>query len=168
MLLGHWPTGPPSAVPARLQMHEGSVLRVNSWAVLGGGSVIVVGPRAVLELEGSDDGSEGVIISTDARIVCMQHVRLGAGTALSWGSQVLDTDHHHIVTDGQTDLPEFSAPVHIGNSVLVGSRVSVLKGVTIGDHSVIGSGAVVTRDVPPQSVVAGNPARVVREGVRWY
>jgi acetyltransferase-like isoleucine patch superfamily enzyme len=46
-------------------------------------------------------------------------------------------------------------------------RAIILKGVTIGDGAVIAAGAVVTKDVPPDAVVAGNPARVVKEGVEW-
>jgi len=169
MMLGHWPGGPPSAVPARIQMHAGSVLRVKGWAVLAGGSVVVVGPGAVLELEGYEDGTEGVILSTDARVICMEHVRIGGGGGLSWGAQVLDSDQHHIVVvDSEDDPAPHAAPVHIGDFVMVASRASVLKGVTIGDYSVVATGAVVTRDVPANSLVAGNPAKVVREGIRWY
>jgi acetyltransferase-like isoleucine patch superfamily enzyme len=164
--LGHWPSGPPSAVPAMVQMHEGSVLRVKGWAVLAGGSVVVVGPGALLELEG-DDWGEGVIVSTGARIVCMQHVRIGGGGGLSWEAQVLDTDQHHIVSDGADEAPPHTAPVYVGDRVMIGSRASVLKGVTIGDDAIIATGAIVTGDVAAKTLVAGNPARTLREGVRW-
>jgi acetyltransferase-like isoleucine patch superfamily enzyme len=50
----------------------------------------------------------------------------------------------------------------IGDDVFVGMEALVLKGVTIGDGAVVGAGAVVTQDVPPRAVVAGNPAQVVR------
>lgn len=166
--LGHWPGGPPSTAPALIQMHPGSTLRVTGWAVVGGGAVIVVGPGATLELEGRPDGTEGVILSTSSRIVCMSHVRIGGGGGLSWEAQVLDTDQHHIAPAGATELPPHTAPVCLGDFVMVGSRASVLKGVTVGEGSVIGTGAVVTRDVPPHSVVAGNPARVVRKGIQWF
>ncbi len=55
------------------------------------------------------------------------------------------------------------APVRLGNNVWIGDSAIVCKGVTIGDHSVVGAGAVVTRDVPPYTVVAGNPAALVKE-----
>lgn len=52
--------------------------------------------------------------------------------------------------------------VKIGRNVWIGARVTVLKGVTIGDAAVVGAGAVVTKDVPPFAIVAGNPARFIR------
>lgn len=57
---------------------------------------------------------------------------------------------------------EAARPVTIGNNVWLGGRSVILPGVTIGDDSVIGAGAIVTRDVPPGVVVVGNPARVVK------
>ena len=58
---------------------------------------------------------------------------------------------------------EVTKPVSIGNSVWIGGSAILLPGVTIGEKAVVGAGAVVTRDVPPSVVVAGNPARIIRE-----
>jgi maltose O-acetyltransferase len=57
---------------------------------------------------------------------------------------------------------ESASPIRIGNDVWIGGAAVVLPGVTIGDRSVVGAGAVVVRDVPPDTVVVGNPARVIR------
>lgn len=54
----------------------------------------------------------------------------------------------------------------VGKRCFIGARSLILPGVTIGDGSVVGAGSVVTRDVPPQSIVAGNPAKVVRSGIK--
>ncbi len=55
------------------------------------------------------------------------------------------------------------APVSIGDDVWIGGGVTILPGVTVGDGAVVGAGSVVTHDVPPYTVVAGNPARIIRE-----
>ena len=54
-------------------------------------------------------------------------------------------------------------PVKIGNKVWVGAHATILAGVTIGDNAVVAAGAVVTKNVPPNTVVAGVPARVIKE-----
>eukprot|EP00127_Corallochytrium_limacisporum_P000568 Clim_evm7s19 gene=Clim_evmTU7s19 len=58
---------------------------------------------------------------------------------------------------------EFAKPVTIGNNVWVGAGAIILPGVTVGDNAVIGAGAVVTKNVPDRTIVAGNPARIIRE-----
>ena len=55
-----------------------------------------------------------------------------------------------------------SKPVRIGNDVWIGMRVTILPGVTVGNHAIIGAGAVVTKDVPDYAIVGGNPARILR------
>jgi acetyltransferase-like isoleucine patch superfamily enzyme len=53
----------------------------------------------------------------------------------------------------------------IGRRCFVGARSIILPGITVGDESIVGAGAVVTRDVPPRSAVAGNPARIIKTGL---
>lgn len=77
----------------------------------------------------------------------------------------MDGDNHTLLVDGVARSS--SAPVVIGDGVWIGARATILKGVTIGDGAVVAAGAVVTRDVPAHSLVAGVPARVVRAGVDW-
>ena len=76
---------------------------------------------------------------------------------------IVDTDHHSVEVDRRGSGADVaSRPIVIGRNVWVAGAAAVLKGVTIGDDSVVGYGAVVTTDVPAGVVVAGNPARVVR------
>lgn len=63
---------------------------------------------------------------------------------------------------GQDGHPHSKGPTRIGNDVWIGHGAMVLSGVTVGDGACIGAGAVVSKDVPPYSIVAGNPARVLR------
>jgi acetyltransferase-like isoleucine patch superfamily enzyme len=73
---------------------------------------------------------------------------------------VMDCDFHR-VADKTWDTT--GSPIVLEDRVWLGNRVIVLKGVTIGHDAVVGAGAVVTRDVPPRTIVAGNPARAVRQ-----
>lgn len=80
---------------------------------------------------------------------------------------IYDTNFHPI----EEGIPTKVAPVRIGRNVWLGHACTILPGVTIGDHAVIGSGAVVSRDVPEKTLMAGNPAKPVRElkaGPDWW
>ncbi len=91
-----------------------------------------------------------------------QKVSIGSGTVIAWDVCIMDRDYHKLESDR-----EVYRPVSIGNHVWIGCRALILKGVTIGDGAVIAAGSVVTHDVPPASLVGGNPARVLKENVTW-
>ena len=85
------------------------------------------------------------------------------------GKWVTITDNSHGETDKDTlgMRPQkrtitSKGPVVIGNNVWIGDKATILPGVTIGDGAVIAANAVVTKDVPPYSVVGGNPAKVIK------
>lgn len=69
---------------------------------------------------------------------------------------------HPLQPDRRNTLTEWAEPVTIGNSVWIGGSATILPGVTIGNNVVVGAGAVVSRDVPDNVVVAGNPARIIK------
>ncbi len=73
------------------------------------------------------------------------------------------TINHALLPDQRNAGVMQAAPVTIGNDVWLAADVKVLPGVTIGDGAVIGAGSVVTRDIPPRVLAAGNPCRVIRE-----
>jgi acetyltransferase-like isoleucine patch superfamily enzyme len=95
-------------------------------------------------------------------ITAAESVTIGDHCAISWDVVISDTDYHDLQPGGPR-----SAPVHIGDHVWVGARAVILKGVTIGDGAVIAAGSIVTKDVAPGTLVAGNPARPVRTDVTW-
>jgi maltose O-acetyltransferase len=74
---------------------------------------------------------------------------------------LMDNDFHRIEPERRLERPD-SAPIVLEANVWLGARVIVTRGVTIGEGSVVGAGSVVTSDVPPRTVVAGVPARVIR------
>ncbi len=92
-------------------------------------------------------------------IYAAKSITMGDNTMIGDMATIYDTDFHSIDEGSEPRV----AAVTIGDNVWLGRAAMVLPGVTIGDHSIIAAGAVVTKDVPPRSVVAGNPARVVRE-----
>ncbi len=158
------------------------LLGPNAWCVnratreaitIGQGSVC----RGVLRLNEAAARliiAEDVYFGDDALISCSARIEIGAGTLIGHGAQVFDNDSHPVDPEGRerqwrriryAERQPFTvglAPVTIGRRVWIGMYALVLKGVTIGDGAVVAAGSVVTRDVPPLTVVGGNPGRVLR------
>jgi len=101
----------------------------------------------------------GTYLNRNTEVIAQQEVRIGRHCMIAWDVVIMDTDQHGI--DGALPVAK---PVVIGNYVWIGCRALILKGVQIGDHAVIGAGAIVTHDVPPGGVVTG-PATTLR-GIR--
>lgn len=85
-----------------------------------------------------------------------QSLTLGTGAWVGPGCRVFDADQHAL----DAERPERRGPVHLGAHVWITTDVTVLRGVTVGDHSVVGARSVVAHDVPPHSLALGAPARV--------
>jgi acetyltransferase-like isoleucine patch superfamily enzyme len=103
----------------------------------------------------------GTYLNRRTELHCERSIAIGAGCAVAWDVHILDSDHHALDGDDQ------SADVVIGDHVWIGSRVTILKGVHVGDGAVIAAGSVVATDVPAGSLVGGVPARVLRTEVTW-
>lgn len=100
-------------------------------------------------------------INRSSKIFCKDMVHIGKRCAISWDVTIMDNDFHYINTNDN------SKPIYIGDDVWIGCHSLILKGVHIGDGAVVAAGSVVTKDVPPCSVVGGNPAKVVKKDVQW-
>lgn len=98
-------------------------------------------------------------INYGTSLVASAHVKIGRDCLIGTHVQVMDTDFHRVEDKAWDTSGE---PILIEDRVWLGNRSIVLKGVRIGHDSVVAAGAVVTRDVPPRTLVAGVPARAVR------
>jgi acetyltransferase-like isoleucine patch superfamily enzyme len=156
--------------PAVLSRAKGSRLRLGNrvvlcswsrWTALGVAHPVVLRTltaNAQLRI-GQDTGISGGSICAATEIDIGERCLIGADV------MIVDTDFHAIEPEGRSTTTDWSrihsAKIRIGNDVFIGARVVILKGVDVGDGSVIGAGSVVTKSIPPRSVVAGNPARCV-------
>jgi maltose O-acetyltransferase len=114
-----------------------------------------VGPQGTLEI------GDRVLINHGCSIGATKLVRIGARCNIGSQSIVIDNAFHQLDPDRRNDEPA-PAPVILEDNVWLAARVIVLPGVTIGKNSVIGAGSVVTRDIPPDVLAAGIPAKVIR------
>lgn len=115
-------------------------------------------PGAVLEV-GANFGMTGGVICAAKAVIIGNNVAVGANSTL------IDTDFHPLDPAQRKMRPAEAktATVVIEDDVFIGMNCLILKGVTLGRGSVVGAGSVVTKDVPPGVIVAGNPARIVQE-----
>jgi tetrahydrodipicolinate N-succinyltransferase len=132
------------------------------WLEIGHGVVLFAGvllsleyPEAVIEIGAL------TYVAQRTQLIARECIKIGRDCAISWDVCIMDTDFHKLVGSQTT------APVTIGDHVWIGARATILKGVRVGDGAVIAAGALVERDVPPHSLVAGVPARPVRPDVSW-
>jgi acetyltransferase-like isoleucine patch superfamily enzyme len=102
---------------------------------------------------------------TGGTLCAEESITIGDDVWVGGNCTITDTDFHPLRLADRLARPldGATAPVVIEDGVFIGMQSLVLKGVTIGAQSVIGAGSVVTRDIPPGVIAAGNPARVIRE-----
>lgn len=103
-----------------------------------------------------------VYLNVLCTILDCNEVRLGNHVMVGPAVQIY-TAAHDLLAEARNQGWETARPVVVGDNVWLGGGTILLPGVTIGRNAVVGAGAVVTRDVPANTVVAGNPARVIRE-----
>lgn len=121
---------------------------------------IIINKGAEIKI-GDNVGMSSTCLWSHKSITIGNNVKIGGDTI------ILDSDCHslnYIDRRSSDDLIyKIDKPIIIGDDVLIGARCIVLKGVTIGARSVIGSGSVVTKDIPADCIAAGNPCRVIRD-----
>jgi acetyltransferase-like isoleucine patch superfamily enzyme len=128
--------------------------------------------------EGGQCRIGGFTLLNGALIMAEEKIEIGSHCLISWNVGIADSDFHPLdpaqrLVDAQALAPYFkdrpprpklrTAPVKIADNVWIGMNAVILKGVTIGENCVVAAGSVVTKSVPPNTVVAGNPAVAVKQ-----
>jgi acetyltransferase-like isoleucine patch superfamily enzyme len=156
----------------------GRRLKLDGLAFIGPKVVLQIGRRARIELgrwswvghgtkirchEGVVSIGAKTVLGQECTISAYQHVSIGRECVIADRVMLIDFDHGMVEVDRPIRHQGiYKRDVRVGNNVWIGYGACILRGVTIGDNAVIGTSAVVTKDVPANAVVGGVPAKVIR------
>ena len=140
-----------------LEIGRNARLHLGRWSWLGHGTKIRVH-------EGEVRIGAKTVIGQECTISAYQHVSIGRECVIADRVMLIDFDHGIVEVERPIRLQGiYKRDVNVGNNVWIGYGAAFLRGVTVGDNSVIGTYAVVTADIPPNAIAAGIPARVIRK-----
>jgi acetyltransferase-like isoleucine patch superfamily enzyme len=159
-----------------VKLLRGNKLKAGGWNALGPGSVFTLagslevgyrtsfGRLVYVHVLGSVKLGSHCFINDCVRIVCHEHIEMGDNVLIASGVSIYDHDHSSELRSGSLVFEGYTtAPIRIGSNVWIGDKAILLKGVSIGDNTIIGAGSVVTSNIPANCVAAGNPCRKIRE-----
>ncbi|MDR0940078.1 MAG: hypothetical protein LBN29_12170 [Mediterranea sp.] len=141
---------------------RGKVL-FNGFVELGCGSLLCVKDRARISFGNS------VRIGAMTKIFCEEEIFFGDEIGFSWECQIFDTDFHYMQSIVNNTLSRKTASIEIGSYTWFGNRVNVMKGTIIPAYTTVASNSLCNKDyrfVPKYSLLAGSPAKVVKQGIR--
>jgi len=150
-----------------LQRHKGSIIEIGENFVacsLSSRNSIGVNQKVIIK---TVESNSKIIIGksvgiSGATISCSLSITIGNDSMIGSGVLITDSDAHSIHPELRNESKyAISKPIVIKNNVFIGARSIILKGVTIGEGSVIGAGSVVTSNIPPLTIAAGNPAKII-------
>jgi acetyltransferase-like isoleucine patch superfamily enzyme len=134
----------------RLEVGEGALFEPNVWITVPGSARVRIGAGTFL--------NQGVMVASHELVEIGEHCMLANGCFVSDAAHRYDDPDKPVPWQGFTS----KGPTRIGANCWLGAHVVVTSGVTIGERCVVGAGSVVTQDIPPFSVAAGAPARVLK------
>ena len=152
---------PPTNNLTKIDLDNNTRLVMGLNTIILPGTYIIANNNAEIIIADHSYISKEVILHARSRIVIGKNVLIGQQV------RIIDHDGHHIFSDNKKKACNTVNPVIIKDKVWIGFRATILKGVTIGDNSIIAANACVTSDVPNNVIVAGNPAKIVKENIRW-
>jgi len=150
-------------------------LRIRPHSSLRVGEGSIVEGTVVTEREGAEISIGKNTFVGNSVISCAARIDIGDDVLVSWGCNIVDHNSHAILWQHRmNDVREWYdgkknwihvdiRPVKIGDKSWLGFNVGILKGVTIGEGAIVGAGSIVTKDVPAWTIVAGNPAKIVKK-----
>lgn len=143
---------------AALEVGDGVTLGWKSGPVFGDGSILLQprGMNSQIKIGGD------TVVGANSTFIAIQRIEIGENCLIGDRVTVFDSDFHDVNPLNRRVNRGAALPVRLGANVWVGSQCLILKGVSIGDNSVIGAGSVVSRSIPENCIACGNPARVVR------
>jgi acetyltransferase-like isoleucine patch superfamily enzyme len=145
---------------SRTIIQLGGQIHFQGAAFIGHGSRIVVESSGLLEL------GEQFTISTESTIICRKHIHIGNDVLFSWGIQVMDTDYHKIIKNGQQI--NVDEDITIGSHTWVCSHAMVFKETKIMPQTVIASGAILAgKYTEPHTILGGIPAKALKTDIDW-
>lgn len=151
-------------VPVTVRLRGRARVENNGGRIIVGDRVLIDGRTVLVELVAHRGGllsiGDSTFVNYGVSISAHERVEIGRGCLIGNYTLIMDNDYHDM---RDHLLPGASAPIVLEDRVWLGARVTVLKGVRIGENSVVGAGSVVTKDIPPGVFAAGSPARVIRE-----
>lgn len=148
-----------------LNPNNNGILRIYKTGIMKTNGIVRIARDSKIYVAGTLEIGDGTYINPNSLIFCRTKITIGANCAISWNCEIIDDDMHTLIID---EVPRLSSKeIYIGNKVWIGSNVRILKGVNIGDGSVVASGSTVTKNVPSNTLVAGSPAKIIKEKVNW-
>ena len=128
------------------------------------GRFVWIGDRSKIRChEGVVEIGEKTVMGQECTISAYQRVRIGAECVIADRAMFIDFDHGVVEVDRPIRLQGiYKRDVVVGSNVWIGYGACILRGVHVGDNAIVGTNAVVTKDVPANAVVAGIPARIIR------
>src|ERR1700761_7098806 len=141
---------------------------------VGVGGFIWIGDRTKIRChEGLVEIGSKTVLGQECTITAYQHIRIGEQCVIADRAMFIDFDHGVVEVERPIRAQGiYKRDVEVGSNVWIGYGACILRGVRVGDNSVIGTNSVVTKDVPANAVVGGIPARILRmrdapEHLRW-